>query len=264
MNTLIVGATGATGRLLVQQLLERNHSVKVIVRSASRLPEAVRNHSNLTVIEAAVLDLSDAELTEHVRGCDAVVSCLGHNITFKGMYGQPRRLVTDATRRLCDAIVANQSKSKTKFVLMNTNGNRNRDLHEPISFAQHCVIWLLRLLVPPHVDNEQAADFLRTEIGQNHDTIEWVAVRPDNLTDEEEVTPYDLYPSPIASAIFKSITTSRINVGHFMMDLITNDELWQKWQGQMPVIYNQGIEERQAEVIPKKAAPSGTLQGSLK
>lgn len=238
MNILIVGASGATGRLLVQQLLERGHSVKVIVRSASRLPDAVRNHANLTVIEAAVLDLSDAELAEHVRGCDAVASCLGHNLTFKGIYGQPRRLVTDATRRLCDAIMANQSASKTKFVLMNTNGNRNRDLHEPISFAQHCVIWLLRLLLPPHVDNEQAADYLRTQIGQTHDSIEWVAVRPDNLTDEDEVTPYDLYPSPIVSAIFDSITTSRINVGHFMADLIMDKDIWRRWQGQMPVIYN--------------------------
>ena len=50
---------------------------------------------------------------------------------------------------------------------MNTTGNRNRDLPEPISFAQKCVIGLLRLLLPPHVDNEKAADFLRTEIAQN-------------------------------------------------------------------------------------------------
>jgi hypothetical protein len=27
-------------------------------------------------------------------------------------------------------------------------------------------------------------------------------------------------------------------VGHFMADLITEDEIWQKWIGQMPVIYN--------------------------
>ncbi|MEM7133699.1 MAG: NAD(P)-binding oxidoreductase [Chloroflexota bacterium] len=226
MNVLIVGASGATGRLLVEQLLERGHSVKAIVRSANSLPKSVRNHQNLSVIEAAVLDLSDDALAQHVKECDAVTSCLGHNMTLKGLYGHPRRLVTDATRRLCHAVMMNQPETMTKFVLMNTNGNRNRDLHEPISFAQHCVIWLLRLLLPPHVDNEQAAEFLRTKIGQNHEIIEWVAVRPDNLTDEDEVTPYDIYPSPITSAIFDSITTSRINVGHFMAELITNDETW--------------------------------------
>lgn len=238
MNILVVGASGATGRLLVEQLLDRGHFVKVIVRSSNSLPKSVRDHRNLSVIQAAVLDLSDDELIEHVKGCDAVASCLGHNVTFKGIYGQPRRLVTDATRRLCGAIIANRPEAKTKFVLMNTNGNRNRDLNERISFAETCVVALLRLLLPPHVDNEQAADFLRTQIGQTHDMIEWVAVRPDNLTDEEAVTPYDLHPSPITSAIFDSITTSRINVGHFMADLITDDEIWQTWKGQMPVIYN--------------------------
>lgn len=238
MNILILGASGATGRLLTQQLLERGHSVKAIVRSANKLPEAIRNHSNLTVIETAVLDLSDAELTQHVAGCDAVASCLGHNLTFNGIYGQPRKLVTDATRRLCAAIKANNPAKLTKFVLMNTTGNRNRDLDEPIPFAQKVIVGLLRLVLPPHVDNEQAADFLRTGIGQKNALVEWTAVRPDSLIDEEAVTPYELHPSPIRSALFDAGQTSRINVSHFMADLITDDTVWQKWKGQMPVIYN--------------------------
>ncbi len=32
--------------------------------------------------------------------------------------------------------------------------------------------------------------------------------------------------------------TSRINVGHFMVNLINDDDLWKKWKGQMPVISN--------------------------
>jgi nucleoside-diphosphate-sugar epimerase len=238
MNILIVGATGATGRLLTEELLNRGQLVKVIVRSPDKLPTAVKNHDNLTVIQASVLDLSDAELAKHTKGCDAVVSCLGHNMTFKGMYGHPRKLVTDATRRISEAIQANRPEKPTKFVLMNTTGNRNLDLNEPISFTEKFVVGLLRLLLPPHSDNEQAADYFRSKIGQNDKLIEWAAVRPDNLIDEDEVTPYDVYPSPIRSAIFDAGQTSRINVGYFMAELITEDDIWQKWQGQMPVIYN--------------------------
>lgn len=239
MNILIVGATGATGRLLTEQLLERGHSVKIIVRSPEKLPEAVRNHANLTVIKAAVLDLSDAELAQSLQGCDAVASCLGHNLTFKGIYGHPRKLVTDATRRLCQAIRTNNREEKTKFVLMNTVGNSNRDLNEPLSLAEKAVLALLRLVVPPHVDNEQAADYLRLEVGQKDSLIEWTAVRPDSLLDEDIVTEYQLYPSPTESAIFGSRETSRINVAHFMADLMTDDACWETWKGQMPVIYNQ-------------------------
>jgi len=39
-------------------------------------------------------------MAQHVAGCDAVASCLGHNLTFKRLFGKPRRLVTDAVRRL--------------------------------------------------------------------------------------------------------------------------------------------------------------------
>lgn len=238
MTTLVVGASGATGQLLVEQLLMRGQQVRIIVRSIENLPENITNHENLSVIHASVLDLSDSEIAQHVNDCDALASCLGHNLSFKGMFGSPRRLVTDATRRLCNAAKANNPKDPIKFVLMNTTGNSNRDLNEQISFGQKCVIWFLRVLLPPHVDNEKAADYLRIDIGQNDETIEWAAVRPDSLNDDKEVTEYELYQSPIRSAIFDAGLTSRINVGHFMSELITDDDTWEMWKGKMPVIYN--------------------------
>jgi nucleoside-diphosphate-sugar epimerase len=238
MTILIVGATGATGKHVAQQLLEHGHAVKAIVRSPENLPDSIKGHENLTIIQHAVLDLTDADMQQHVQGCDAIVSCLGHNLTFKGLFGKPRRLVTDATRRLCQAVQANKPDAPVKFVLMNTTGNQNRDLHEPLMFKEKIVIGLIRLLLPPHVDNEKAADYLRVNIGQDNKNIEWTAVRPDNLIDEDAVSEYELYPSPIRSGIFNAGKTSRINVAHFMVDLIANQETWQNWKGQMPVIYN--------------------------
>jgi hypothetical protein len=207
------------------------------VRSTAKLPDSIKNDERLSVITASVLDLTDKEMAKYVEGCYAVASCLGHNLSFKGMFGKPRRLVRDATRRLCNAIKANKSEEKTKYVLMNTVANRNRDLNEPISFAQRCVIALLRLFLPPHPDNEEAAEYLRTVIGQGDNAIEWTAVRPSTLIDEEKVSTIEVYPSPIRS-IFSDGQVSRINVGYFMADLITDDRIWNKWKGQMPVIYN--------------------------
>lgn len=238
MTVLVVGANGATGRQLIEQLLIEGNKVKAVLRSPENLPESWKNNRQLKIITASILELSDREISEQVNGCEAIVSCLGHNLNWKGIYGQPRKLVTDAILRLCKAVEINKPKSPIKFVLMNTTGNRNRDLTEPISFAQKCVIGLIRLLLPPHVDNEKAADYLRTKIGQNNQFIEWVAVRPDGLTIEKEVTDYEVHPSPIRSAIFNAGKTSRINVGHFMTNLINDNKLWIKWKGQMPVIYN--------------------------
>jgi cation diffusion facilitator CzcD-associated flavoprotein CzcO len=243
MTVLVVGASGATGSKLVEQLLIAKHKVKVIVRSPEKLPKSWKNNSDIQIISASVLELSDTEMRNIVSDCNAIASCLGHNLTFKGVYGKPRRLVTDATRRLCEAIKFNNPQEPIKYVLMNTTGNRNRDLNEPISFAQKCVIGLLRLLLPPHVDNEKAADYLRTEIGQNNTAIEWVAVRPDGLINEETVTDYEIHPSPTRSAIFNAGKVSRINVGQFMASLINDKILWAKWKGQMPVIYSKSYQD---------------------
>ena len=237
-EVLVVGASGATGRLLVKQLLDGRQRVKAIVRSKARFHESVGEHENLVVTEASLLDMNDEALAAQVKGCDAVASCLGHNLTFKGVFGKPRRLVTDSVRRLCGAIKSNGPNRPTKFVLMNTAGNSNRDLHERVSLPQKCVIGLLRMLIPPHPDNEQAADHLRTQIGQDDGSIEWVAVRPDSLINQHEVSQYELHESPTRSAIFNPGKTSRINVANFMAELICNDNLWQVWKGKMPVIYN--------------------------
>lgn len=235
---LVVGATGATGRLLVEQLLLRGHNVKVIVRSPDKLPKTIKNHDCLTVIEASILNLIDKEINEIVNDCTAIALCLGHNLNWKGIFGHPRRLVTDATHLLCNAIKANKKKETTKFVLMNTAGNSNRDIHEPLSLLHKFVIMLVRLLIPPQLDSEMAADYLRTVIGQDNKTIEWSVVRPDTLINNDEVSQYAIHSSPTRSAIFNPGKTSRINVGHFMADLITDNNIWNKWKGQMPVIYN--------------------------
>lgn len=222
----------------MEQLLSHGQKVKTVVRSLDSLPESIKSHDNLSVVHASVLDLNDTEIAQHVKGCDAVASCLGHNLSFRGLFGHPRKLVTDATRRLCNAIKSTKPGNRVKFVLMNTTGNSNRDLIERVSFGQKCIIGLIRLLLPPHADNENAADYLRTQIGQDNGTIEWAVVRPDSLIDESKVSEYEIHPSPIRSAIFDAGSTSRINVGSFMTDLITDENTWNKWKGKMPVIYN--------------------------
>ena len=148
MTILVAGATGATGRLLVEQLLNRGHTVKVIVRSPDSLPANLKNHDRLIVIHTNILDLSEADMARHVNGCDAVVSCLGHKISLKGIFGTPRRLVAAATHLLCKGIHANKQEKPVKFVLMNTTANRNRNLHEPLSLVEQGIFALLRLLLP--------------------------------------------------------------------------------------------------------------------
>lgn len=238
MTVLVVGATGATGRLLTQQLLEQGHEVKVIVRSIEKLDGLKKAHPGLVQIKGTVLDMSEMELATHVKGCDSVCSCLGHNLTWKGMYGKPRKLVADSVEKLCKAIISNNPEQPVQFVLMNTNGNTNRDLQENYSWKDRLVITIVRALIPAHSDNEDAADYLRVQIGRDHSRIEWVVVRPDNLIDEPEISEYEMHASPTRGVIFDAGQTSRVNVANGMARLITDKGLWEEWKGQMPIIFN--------------------------
>ncbi len=193
MTVFVTGATGATGRLLVEQLLKRGITVRAVVRRADRLPETLRNYRHFSITEANILDLTDDAMAQHVKGCDVVASCLGHHVSFKGIWGPPYRFVTDIARRLCQAIETNHPDKPVKYVRMNTTGNRNPDQDAVCSFGEIFVNGLLYLLLPPHTDNIKAADYLRKKIGQNHQYIEWVAVRPDGLIDEDAVTEWNWF-----------------------------------------------------------------------
>lgn len=240
MTTLVAGASGATGKQVVAQLLGMGQKVRVIVRPSAMVPATWNNHDSVSVVRGSILEFDVREMANHVKGCHAIACCLGHNLTLKGVFGKPRRLVTDAVRLLCAAIKKNSPQSPVRLVLMNTAGNRNRNLTEPDSAGQRVAMSLIRLLLPPQADNEQAADFLRLDIGQRDALIEWAVVRPDTLVDQGTVTMYEVYGSPVRSAIFNPGKTSRINVGHFMARLAVEDELWDLWKGKMPVIYDKG------------------------
>jgi nucleoside-diphosphate-sugar epimerase len=237
-TVLVVGASGATGTLLVEQLLTRGSEVRVVVRSKDGLPEALRSHHRLSVIQASLLDLDDSVLKQLTDGCDAAASCLGHSMSLRGFFGPPYRLVTEATRRLTAALKATAREKPARFLLMNTAGNGNRDLREKVTLGHRAAISVIRLLIPPHADNEQAADFLRLDIGQNDATLEWCIVRPDTLANDAASTAYQVFASPTRSAIFDPGQTSRLNVARFMADLITDDSAWSQWRGQMPVVYD--------------------------
>lgn len=234
-TTLVVGATGATGRHVVQMLLDRGQKVRTVVRSKERLNAILTGNDfgdRLEVTEAALLDLPQSKLEELTLGCDAIVSCLGHNLDWKGIWGQPRRLVTDAVNRLTSAV---GPKQKTKFILMGSNGVVNPSgTDDKRPFGERVLLCILRCLVPPHVDNEQAALALHELGGQT--SIEWSVVRPDDLIDGE-VSNYELLSKPKAG-LFGAGKATRSNVAHSMVELILDDSEWQKWKFQMPVLNN--------------------------
>ena len=239
-RALVLGANGATGKLLVKSLLQKGVEVVAVVRQPNALQSLYYRYPELSIVQASISEMNEIVLAHYLKSCDAVYSCLGHNLTLKGIFGQPRRLVKDTIEKVVDAIELINPSEPIKIILMNTTGNANRDIPEVPPLSQRIVVSMVRALLPPHVDNEQAAEFLRVEVGQHHHQAEWVVVRPDGLIDESNLSHYQIVESPTRNVIFDAGKTSRINVADFMSSLATEKTLWQQWKGKMPVIYNQG------------------------
>jgi putative NADH-flavin reductase len=88
----VFGASGRTGRSVVEQALEQGHEVVPFVRDASGLPSSGQR------IDLHEGDARDAEaVTEAIRGSDAVVSVL----SLGDAAGEPEH--SDATRTVVDA-----------------------------------------------------------------------------------------------------------------------------------------------------------------
>ena len=236
-TVLLVGGTGRTGQRVLEQLLSRGISVRVIVRSVQRLPVGVAEDPNLAVVEADLLSLGDEDLRRHVHGCDAIISCLGHVTNLKGVMGPPRDLVTQATTRLCRAIAALAPAKPAKFILMSSvSVNHPGGLDTRRGKFEKAFVGILRGVVPPARDNQQAANFLYDDIGTSNPFAEWAVVRPDTLL-EGDVSAYTLHEG-LVSSLFAPDSTNMANVAHFMCELVTNPVAWDDWKGKLPVIIN--------------------------
>ena len=181
-TVLLVGGTGRTGRRVVHQLLERGISVRAIVRSGGTLAPAAARSPNLTMIEASLLSLPEEEVQRCLRGCDAVISCLGHVLSLKGVFGPPRDLVTRATSRLCRGIEELSPAAPIRFILMSSvSVTRAGSLDTRRGYLEKAFLRMLCGVLPPARDNQRAADFLQEKIRARNPFVEWTAVRPDAL-----------------------------------------------------------------------------------
>jgi NAD(P)-dependent dehydrogenase (short-subunit alcohol dehydrogenase family) len=234
---LLVGGTGRTGRQVLHQLLERGVRVRAIVRSGGTFAPDVARNQNLTVIEASLLSLADEHLQRHLRGCDAVISCLGHVLSLKGVLGPPHDLVARATSKLCHAIEVLQPAAPVKFILMSSvSVHRAGGLDTRRGSLEKAFLRLLRCVLPPAEDNQRAADFLHEKVGASNPFVQWTVVRPDSLL-PGDVSGYTLHEG-LVNGLFTPGSTNMANVAHFMCELATNPKTWADWNARLPVIVN--------------------------
>jgi uncharacterized protein YbjT (DUF2867 family) len=108
LNLVVLGATGRTGRLVVEHALAAGHTVTALVRSPEKLTST---NANLRVVTGQATET--AAVSSALEGADAVISTLG---------GKPS-VIADSTR----AIVAAARKAGVSRVVMLSTFAAERD-----------------------------------------------------------------------------------------------------------------------------------------
>ena len=115
MKTLVLGASGATGKLVVQQLVKKNIQVRVVVRESAIIPSQISDDKSIEIIKGNINDFEIAKIKDLVKDCDSVICCLGHNLSFKGIFGPPHKLVYNTVVKIIEALQSLKPKLKVYF-----------------------------------------------------------------------------------------------------------------------------------------------------
>lgn len=162
MKILVLGVTGATGRLIVGRALAKGYEVVALVRSKEKA-------SGLKGAELIEGDARDpGVLSRAIAGCDAVISSLGTAMSpFKEV-----TLLSTATR----ALVAVMEQQKVRRLVCITGlGARDSRGHGGFFFDRLLLPLMLRKV---YEDKDRQEDAIRAT------TLDWTIVRPTVLNDK--------------------------------------------------------------------------------
>jgi putative NADH-flavin reductase len=193
MRVLIFGATGGTGRQLVEQALERNHAVTAFVRDPVKLP---LRHPLLQVVQG---DIQRAETIQAaIPGHEAVLSALGTRSL------GPTTLLSDAAKEIVRAMEAHGVRRLLWESSLGVGETRGQ--------LGPLYNWLLIPLLLRHVfaDKERQEQILRSS------SLDWTIVQPAALTNGPRTGVYRAGPRACAGRLFPRI--SRADVAHFMLE----------------------------------------------
>ncbi|CAN5635889.1 SDR family oxidoreductase [soil metagenome] len=198
-RVLIIGATGGTGRQLVEQALERGYEVTAFVRDPARLQVT---HPRLRIMRGDVME--EASVAAAVEGQAAVLSALGHRrlwipstVQAGGIRNVIRAMEQHGVRRLVCVTALGLGNSAGRMGIFGT-------------------FLALPVVLPIYFWDKSRQEQL---IGASD--LEWIIVRPGVLTNGARRGKYK-HGVNLGSYLWPT-WSSRADVADFMLNQLTDD-----------------------------------------
>ncbi|EPE63463.1 NAD dependent epimerase/dehydratase family protein [Exiguobacterium sp. S17] len=188
MKLFVLGATGRTGHQFIDQAIEHGHHVTAFVREQKKLIPTPQ----LEIIEGDVTDSS--ALTDALKGHDAVISCLGTDLS------DP-----DFLASVTDALVPAMKANDVTRILYLASAGIDKEIP---GIAGTVVTFMLR---KPLRDHRAAVDLWRNS------SFDYTIVRPMQLTDGPRTS---VYRTDIDGIPADGKQISRADVAQFMLNTV--------------------------------------------
>jgi uncharacterized protein YbjT (DUF2867 family) len=207
MKVLILGATGATGRLIVREALASGHGAAALVRSIAK----AKALDGAELIAGDALD--EAALGRALEGRDGVICALGTGIS-------PFRKVTVLSRATQSLVAAMTRLGVRRLVCITGMGAGDSRGHGGFLYDR---------LMQPLLLREVYRDKDRQEAAIRASTLDWVIVRPTVLTDDP---PRGRVQAMTDLSHVHGGSIARADVARFVVDQLTRDV----WLRRAPLI----------------------------
>jgi putative NADH-flavin reductase len=204
MNAVVIGATSASGKVLVRKLLEQGHTVTAVVRAPEKMPSEIEN---LRVVKG---DVREKESFREAIGKGDIV------FSFLGPKGDVKKIAAQGTQNIIDVMKEKQAQN---LIAISVAGIPVKEDQR----GKSLIDGLLRLFLKDmYADREAQLDVLRKS------GLRWTALRVPRLTDQPASGSTHAFfgrPSP-------SMKVSREDLADFM---IAEAEIGE-WVGRAPII----------------------------
>jgi putative NADH-flavin reductase len=203
MHILILGSTGRTGKHLLEQALQRGHTVNVLVRDKSKINN---NDDHLTVFEGSPLDKTTLE--NAMQGCEAILSALNISRVSDWPWSKlrsPKDFLSTVMKNIIE-VATEQNINRIIFTSAWGVAETKKDIPGWFRwFIDHSNIRY------PYLDHERQEELLKQT------SLQWTAVRLVGLTNSKNkrkiIVSLNNDPKP-------RLTISRRNAAAFMLDVL--------------------------------------------
>jgi len=207
MKILIIGATGRTGRLIVEEALKQGYDLNVLVRDKNKMPFSSKS---IKVYQGTPTSRTD--LAAAMQGCDVIISALGIVRASDAPWSKLITAKNFISESIKNAIAEADQQNLKRLITISAWGVGETKKQVPFWLR-----WLIDYtnMGPVYAEHEKEEKLLA-----NSD-LNWTAVRPVALSDSKKTKALKVslnnFPKP-------SLQISRQSVAKFIVDIVKSDK----------------------------------------